>query len=616
MGINVYPPVSSGGAISGFNLDVGSSGNTTFELSEPQPAGSYSITSQLSDSTLEFYAVASDNTLAGYTNTKALTVTKDFNKIVVYGATNNDLITFEFKETTVPSSSGDLDGGAAPFLTSISDSDLPNIDDTTIITGGNFATDVTVTFTGTDAVVRNAKSVVRTNSTQLIVTRPDSAIQDYAPYTLTIANPGVPNSIIKAYTQSGILVGSDPVWSTSQALSAFTKNVPYSVTLSATDPDLSLIAYSLQSGTLPPGLTFNSQTATISGTPTDGYSKTFTIRATDQGGNITDREFTLPNIGPLWTSTTINTPVQGISYSFQLVATADTSIVSYELVSGALPTGLSLSTSGLITGTPSTLGQVSTFSIRATDENGLTANQSFSSTVSGPVAGGTITTSGGYRYHTFNGNGTLDVYANKSVQYLVIAGGGGRGAFGGGGAGGYLSGTTTLNVGSYPITIGGAGANYGNGGNSSLGSVISATGGGGGAPGGADNNGRNGGSGGGASSSWTSGGSGGTAVSGEGNAGGSSGPIWGNDHGAGGGGAGGAGQSVGTSAIGGNGGNGATWLDNVTRAGGGAGGVNSGTAGTHGTGSGANTGGGGNALSGGVANIGPDSGVVIIRYPA
>lgn len=110
-----YSSVVGGSGGSGFNLDVGSSGNTTFELSEVQPAGGYSITSQLADTTIEFYAIAEDGTLAGYTNTKSLTASKDFDTMVVYGATNNDLITFEFKETTSPTTSGQETSGVAPF---------------------------------------------------------------------------------------------------------------------------------------------------------------------------------------------------------------------------------------------------------------------------------------------------------------------------------------------------------------------------------------------------------------------------------------------------------------------------------------------------------------------
>ena len=64
--------------------------------------------------------------------------------------------------------------------------------------------------------------------------------------------------------------------------------------------------------------------------------------------------------------------------------------------------------------------------------------------------GGTITTSGDYRIHTFNSSGNFVVAANtllKNVEYLVIGGGGGGGyhtangyyydSVGGGGAGGY-----------------------------------------------------------------------------------------------------------------------------------------------------------------------------------
>ena len=64
--------------------------------------------------------------------------------------------------------------------------------------------------------------------------------------------------------------------------------------------------------------------------------------------------------------------------------------------------------------------------------------------------GGTITTSGDYRIHTFNSSGNFVVAGNtllKNVEYLVIGGGGGGGyhtangyyydSVGGGGAGGY-----------------------------------------------------------------------------------------------------------------------------------------------------------------------------------
>ena len=49
-----YSSVVGGSSSTGFNLDVGASGNTTFYFDSAQPAGGYSITSQLADSSIEF----------------------------------------------------------------------------------------------------------------------------------------------------------------------------------------------------------------------------------------------------------------------------------------------------------------------------------------------------------------------------------------------------------------------------------------------------------------------------------------------------------------------------------------------------------------------------------
>ena len=59
------------------------------------------------------------------------------------------------------------------------------------------------------------------------------------------------------------------------------------------------------------------------------------------------------------------------------------------------------------------------------------------------ATGGTITTSGNFKIHSFTGPGTFTVCSvgnpigSNTVDYLVVAGGGGAGGGGGGGAGGY-----------------------------------------------------------------------------------------------------------------------------------------------------------------------------------
>ena len=129
------------------------------------------------------------------------------------------------------------------------------------------------------------------------------------------------------------------------------------------------------------------------------------------------------------------------------------------------------------------------------------------------ATGGTVTTSGDYKIHTFTGPGTFTVSAvgnpigSSTVDYLVVAGGGGGGYEGAGGAGGYResSGTASgsysvsplgsgvsalpVSVQGYPITVGGGGPGSTNGGttvngsNSVFSTITSAGGGGGGSAG-------------------------------------------------------------------------------------------------------------------------------------
>ena len=144
----------------------------------------------------------------------------------------------------------------------------------------------------------------------------------------------------------------------------------------------------------------------------------------------------------------------------------------------------------------------------------------------GPInaTGGTITTSGGYKYHTFLNTGSLNVLSGAGVvDVLLVAGGGGGGSSsfvmipggyfvatvgGGGGAGGLVNTSIALSAQNYTITVGGGGpGNIGDGTvgsdstiSTSGGTLLTAYGGGYGQRGGQANGG-SGGSGGGAGSS-------------------------------------------------------------------------------------------------------------------
>lgn len=480
MAISVVPPASSssGSASNDFTLNLGTSGYTKATLDASFPSGSYVVTSTNLDSTLDIYLLASDGTIAGIANAGAtsftVSATKEFNTVVVYGGTSNEALSFLFKyvfNTSVNSTTDFTSVG--PRITSITPSSLPNVNDTIAITGQNFATDVAITFTGTDSVARNAKSIVRGSSTSLTVTRPDDMPIGYSPYTITSTNPGItsPTSSNAHKSINSVSAGAAPVWVTTSPIHYDFGTAWNGGSLSATDIDGgSSITYTVVSGSLPSGITLSSS-GVFTGTPTTSQVSA-SIRATDSGGNYLDRTF-LFNKKPVWVTTSLAQATQGSAYSQTLSTTDDTSISSYTLVSGTLPTGLSLNTStGAITGTPSGGNGNSTLTFRATDSNGGTQNKNL-----------TIATLVSFDF-TSNSSWTAPA-GISSVTALVVAGGGGGGAgsyggHGGGGAGGVQY-TTSLAVTPttvYPITVGGGGGVNVSGNPSSIGSVLVSTGGG------------------------------------------------------------------------------------------------------------------------------------------
>lgn len=287
---------SSGGGGNGFYLYTGATGYTNFTLVSPQPAGAYFITSELSDTTYDIYAISSAGNTVGYTTTDRLVTTAEAVKIVVIGGTVADTLKFETKTTTFSVSSSDINDGAPAFITSVSVEELESFDDTTVITGGNFATDVEVYFVGTNAVDLAAKNLVRTSSSELIATRPDNLIPDHSPYDVKIINPGI-QLPTQAPTQhilpDAITAGTYPTWVTTSPF-FWEQGTTTNFTLIAGDVETSDIDYSIISGSLWAGFTLDGETGVITGDDSalaTGDLMTFTVRAVDTAGNTNDRTF-------------------------------------------------------------------------------------------------------------------------------------------------------------------------------------------------------------------------------------------------------------------------------------------------------------------------------------
>jgi hypothetical protein len=131
--------------------------------------------------------------------------------------------------------------------------------------------------------------------------------------------------------------------------------------------------WSISSGALPAGLTLSATTGTISGKPTASGSSTFTAKVTDSTSPTAQTATKSLTI----TVASVASPVQistsslpsgqaAVPYSTTLAAIDGTSPYKWSITSGALPAGLTLASSGLISGSPTTSGTFS-FTVHVAD---------------------------------------------------------------------------------------------------------------------------------------------------------------------------------------------------------------------------------------------------------
>jgi hypothetical protein len=148
-------------------------------------------------------------------------------------------------------------------------------------------------------------------------------------------------------------------------LTGGTVNLAYTFTFQAsggTQP----YTWAVSAGALPTGIAPNASTGQISGKPTAAGTANFTMQVTDANGATASAPFTLTIVPNPAITSTLPPPALGSPYSTQLTATGSGAPFTWSLVKGSLPNGLTLSTAGLISGTPLAPGTF-TFTLQVTD---------------------------------------------------------------------------------------------------------------------------------------------------------------------------------------------------------------------------------------------------------
>jgi uncharacterized repeat protein (TIGR01451 family) len=204
-----------------------------------------------------------------------------------------------------------------------------------------------------------------------VVSGTPAALATETNYTVTATNSGGAASTalvieVVDLPPSSLTYSSNPA--------VYTKGVAIAVN-SPSSTGGTVVSYGV-SPALPSGLTFDTATGNISGTPTGlATAAIYTVTATDSGGTTSvGVEITVVDQPPSALTYSTNPAVytKGLAIGSNLPVYAGGAVISYA-VSPTLPAGLSLSaTSGAITGTPTAVVATATYTVTATNTGGST----------------------------------------------------------------------------------------------------------------------------------------------------------------------------------------------------------------------------------------------------
>ena len=202
-----------------------------------------------------------------------------------------------------------------------------------------------------------------------VISGTPTAITSTATYTITATNTGG-----SATTTVDITVNDVIPSSVDYSGNPFTLTKGTAMTaVTPTSSGGSVTSWSI-SPTLPAGLSFDTSTGAISGTPTAISSSTvYTVTASNTGGSATETvTIQVNDVAPssVAYSPSFLTLTKNSAMTTATPTSSGGAVVSWSLT-GTLPAGLSFSTStGAISGTPTAVSSATTYTVTATNSGG------------------------------------------------------------------------------------------------------------------------------------------------------------------------------------------------------------------------------------------------------
>ncbi|MGA9527861.1 MAG: Ig domain-containing protein, partial [Terriglobales bacterium] len=235
-------------------------------------------------------------------------------------------------------------------------------------------------------------------------------------FTVQVTDSESPTPQTSAKALSITINNSAPLQVTTTGMPAGVINTSYANGFLSASGGIQPYTWSISSGSLPSGLTLNTSTGQISGTPTATGTSNFTAKVTDSSSpNGTATASLSITINGALTITTTSLPNGSINNQYNATVNASGGITPYNwsVSSGSLPPGLNLNNNNSLSlsGQPTATGSYP-FTLEVTDNQGDTASQSYTIVITTqPTAytvSGTVTYSGSKTGWVY-----LELYSNN-----------------------------------------------------------------------------------------------------------------------------------------------------------------------------------------------------------